>query len=190
MAKFDNWFLRPIQGFTQSKIEKAILNTQLLEVQFSNPLCLFAFIFCLIEVGFKICLVVCLRLTDELSSVSLVFLTGEGRIVSTLVDILPPLSMVFLAGEGMVLNLTEELPPLGIVFFGSEERLGLWLKFSFTGGFLKTLIGLTGKSSTILIGVFFKLFSLAVMKLTWLRPFEKQCVKIIFSWKPDQDCPK
>ena len=24
MAKFDNWFLRPIQGFTQSKIEKAI----------------------------------------------------------------------------------------------------------------------------------------------------------------------
>ena len=23
MAKFDNWFLRPIQGFTQSKIEKA-----------------------------------------------------------------------------------------------------------------------------------------------------------------------
>ena len=24
MAKFDNWFLTPIQGFTQSKIEKAI----------------------------------------------------------------------------------------------------------------------------------------------------------------------
>ena len=26
IAKFDNWLLRPIQGFTQSKIEKAILN--------------------------------------------------------------------------------------------------------------------------------------------------------------------
>ena len=32
MAKFDNWFLRPIQGFTQSKIEKAKIIADVLNI--------------------------------------------------------------------------------------------------------------------------------------------------------------